>query len=257
MQSALLVVMDAVGSCTVSANAPSNDGYFAAPQIQRTFTISGGAGGPVGGGGAAITPPIQTGRPTLSGNAAVGEFLSASPGQWENQESLDFAYRWFRCDVQLTNPSAQQVETSCQVIENARLIRYLVGELDSGKHLLVEVRAENVFGLETVSYSSTVLFGGAAIPPATQEPAYWPKKLTDRSIKLYAKNIVGVGKVQFFLNGKEIAWVRAVDETDPKLRKANGFNYLVRTVNLKAGTKNAVEIYVDGERVRRAAYTVR
>ena len=59
------------------------------------------------------------------------------------------------------------------------------------------------------------------------------------------------------MNGKEIAWVRAIDATDPKLRTANGFSYLVRTVELEPGMKNAVEIYVDGIRERRAAYTVK
>jgi hypothetical protein len=61
------------------------------------------------------------------------------------------------------------------------------------------------------------------------------------------------------LNGREIAWVRAIDATDPKLRTVTagpmaGVSYLVRTITLQPG-KNALEIYVDGERVRRVAYT--
>lgn len=82
----------------------------------------------------------------------------------------------------------------------------------------------------------------------------WTKKLTDNQAKVYVKNVVAGGKVQIFVNGKEIAWVNAVDETDPKLRKANGFNYLVRTINLVPG-KNRVEIKVDGERERFITYT--
>ena len=53
---------------------------------------------------------------------------------------------------------------------------------------------------------------------------------------------------------QEIAWIRAVDNTDPKLRFANDTHYLVRTVNLTEG-KNAIEIFVTGERVGRVAYT--
>lgn len=68
------------------------------------------------------------------------------------------------------------------------------------------------------------------------------------SVKLYAKDIVGAGKVQFMLGGKEVAWVRAEDEPDPKLSSANGFSYRVRTVDLAPG-KNRFEILVDGERV--------
>jgi hypothetical protein len=60
------------------------------------------------------------------------------------------------------------------------------------------------------------------------------------------------------LNGKEIAWARAVSDDDPKLRKYTlegvEIPYLVRNVVLTPGIKNAFEIYVDGVRVWRAAY---
>jgi hypothetical protein len=83
----------------------------------------------------------------------------------------------------------------------------------------------------------------------------WTKNLNNRSVKMCAKNVIGAGKIRFMVNGKEVVWVRAIDETDAKLREANGFYYLVRTVTLKAGMKNVLEIYVDAERVRRAAYS--
>jgi hypothetical protein len=257
MSSGTAVTMDAAGTCTVSANVPESTGFFAAPQIQKVFSVSAGGSGGGGGGGIVVTPPVQTLRPSLTGTATAGQYLVASPGQWANQESLDFAYRWFSCDAGLTSPSQLQVESSCTVITNAKLIRYLVGELDAGSNILVEVEAVNAQGLATTTYSSTVAYGEEAVKEASGDPAYWPKKLTDSSLKLYAKNVVGAGKVQFFLNGKEIAWVRAIDATDPKLRTANGFSYLVRTVELEPGMKNAVEIYVDGIRERRAAYTVK
>lgn len=84
----------------------------------------------------------------------------------------------------------------------------------------------------------------------------WTKRSGD-SIKVYAKNVIGVGKVQFFVDGREIAWVNSVDSTDPKLRTANGFHYLVRTVDLKLdGSKTRFEVKLNGERVRRNTYTV-
>jgi hypothetical protein len=82
----------------------------------------------------------------------------------------------------------------------------------------------------------------------------WTKLQADGTAKMYAKNIVGAGKVQFFHNNKEIAWVRAADALNPKLRAANGAFYLVRTVELVDG-KNVLEVYIDGERVRRTAYS--
>jgi hypothetical protein len=84
--------------------------------------------------------------------------------------------------------------------------------------------------------------------------ASWTKKLDDSSAKIYAKNVVGAGKVQFMLNGKEIAWVNATSAADSKLRSANGAAYLVRTVEFAAG-KNVLEVYVDGVRTTRTAYT--
>jgi len=77
------------------------------------------------------------------------------------------------------------------------------------------------------------------------------------TVRFYAKDPIGIGKLQFKVNGREIAWIRAIDETDPKLRaRANGLPYLVRTITLAPG-KNALEIFVDGTRVWRAAYTGR
>ena len=87
----------------------------------------------------------------------------------------------------------------------------------------------------------------------------WTKKVSDNQVKFYAQSPENQGKVQFFVNGSEIAWIRAEDSSDPKLRTIDdgpmaGTSYLVRTVELQQG-KNALEIYQDGERVWRAAYT--
>ena len=239
------------GTCTLSATAAANDTYDSG---SATLSVSITAAAAAGGGGAApVAAPVLTARPVLTGSAVLGEYLVASAGTWQSQANLDFSYRWLSCDIALSAPTASQVEKNCQAIGTERLFRYLVSATDDGKNLLVEVTAINSSSLTSVTYSSTVLFNTVEVEQAT--PAYWPKKLNDSSVKLYAKNIVGAGKVQFFLNGREIAWVRAADANDPKLRTANGFQYLVRTVTLKAGMKNVLEIYVDGERVRRAAYS--
>jgi hypothetical protein len=84
----------------------------------------------------------------------------------------------------------------------------------------------------------------------------WTQRSGD-SIKIYAKTVIGVGKVQFYVDGREIAWVNSVDSTDPKLRTAKGFHYLVRTVDLKVdGSKTRFEVKLNGERVRRNTYTI-
>lgn len=74
-----------------------------------------------------------------------------------------------------------------------------------------------------------------------------------KTVKMYAKDPVGDGKIQFFVDGKELAWVNAVDESDPKLSVASGYPYLVGSVDLKPG-KNLVGIRPDGVRIWRAIH---
>lgn len=71
-------------------------------------------------------------------------------------------------------------------------------------------------------------------------------------VRLFVSDAVGMGKIQFMVNGREIGWVRAVDATNPKLRVAAVTHHFVRSHALAAG-KNAIEIYVDGERQKRVA----
>ena len=117
----------------------------------------------------------------------------------------------------------------------------------------------NVDLLVTSSSGSLILQDAFDIPNddciESETVSSWTKNLKNGTVKMYAKNLVGAGKVQFMLNGKEIAWVRAESTSDPKLREANGSHYLVRTVNLVPGQKNVLEIYVDGVRAWRAAYS--
>jgi hypothetical protein len=95
----------------------------------------------------------------------------------------------------------------------------------------------------------------------SDEAAYFTKRVSQTEVKVYAKNPVAVGKVQFKVNGRELAWVRATSARDPKLRLARVGDelvpYLVRSVTLTPGQKGAIEIYVDGRRAWRAAYTGR
>jgi hypothetical protein len=112
--------------------------------------------------------------------------------------------------------------------------------------------------------------GGGFVPPGAPiidvpeqtlsepKPRAWTRFIGNNQLKMYARDIVGAGKVQFFLNGREIAWVRATDGSDPKLnvRSAAGEpgDGMVRTVTAAAG-RNVLEIYVGDERVARRVFT--
>jgi len=82
----------------------------------------------------------------------------------------------------------------------------------------------------------------------------WTQLQADGTVKMYAKNIIGVGKIQFYQDGKEVAWVRATDALNPKLANANGSSYLVRTRETHSG-KNRFEIKLNGVQIWRATYS--
>ena len=98
------------------------------------------------------------------------------------------------------------------------------------------------------------LFSIVEAGPSMVPAGFSSIKRVGNSVRLFVLNPEGLGKVQFKINGREIAWVRAVDASDPKLRNVTGRAYFVRNANLKAG-KNAIEIFIDGKRVKRNAYT--
>jgi ELWxxDGT repeat protein len=116
---------------------------------------------------------------------------------------------------------------------------------------------QSSFGTLSFQGAFSLIAGSGIENPNDSPVKAWTKLLSDgKSVKAYAKGVLGVGKVQFFLNGKEIAWVRASDASDPKSRFANDSYYLVRTLKLISGQKNILEIYIDGKKVKRAAYSL-
>jgi formyltetrahydrofolate synthetase len=82
----------------------------------------------------------------------------------------------------------------------------------------------------------------------------WTRDFGNNQLKLYTREIIGAGKVRFVVNGREIAWVRAVDGNDRKLNVAG--DGMVRTVTAVPG-RNVFEIYIGDERVVRRIFTRR
>ena len=168
-------------------------------------------------------------------------------------------------EVELLDQQIVVRGTNLQQIESLELAGVsLIGEIVGGEYLVSTeslepneyvVSIQTSGGLVQTEFTITV-----AENPVVNTSGYWTKRNGD-NVKVYAKNIVGVGKVQFFVNGEEIAWIRAVDNTDPKLRvitegPMTGAVYLVRDIDLEPG-KNVFEIYVDGQRVERRIASLR
>jgi len=76
----------------------------------------------------------------------------------------------------------------------------------------------------------------------------WTKAIEGRTMKFYARGVIGAGKITFVLNGREVGWVRATGGNDSKINLAG--DGMVRTVQLRPG-RNVLEIYQDGKRVVR------
>lgn len=107
-------------------------------------------------------------------------------------------------------------------------------------------------GRITISDAISVTAQFVSITPGALSA--WTKlSESGQSVSFFAKNPVGLGKVQFMANGKEVFWSRAIDESDPKLSLRSGASYNVRRLELLKG-RNHLEIYLEGERVFRATY---
>lgn len=125
-------------------------------------------------------------------------------------------------------------------------------ELDPG---IYDLSLTSDQGKLTIQGAIRIVSGFVSITPDAQATiAAWTKVNEDRSeVRMYAKDPVGMGKVQFLVNGRELAWIRAVDEADPKLHVRGSSTYLLRKVELAPG-KNRFEIRVNGKRIYRATY---
>ena len=79
-------------------------------------------------------PPVNTGLPTVSGNATQGSTLSASPGTWSN-EPTGFGYQWRDCTI-----------GGCTSIPSATSASYTLQSSDVLDSVDVVVTASNVAG---------------------------------------------------------------------------------------------------------------
>lgn len=111
--------------------------------------------------------------------------------------------------------------------------------LSAGHHDMV---LQSSFGLLRVQQLFEVS-GGTDASRANTNRDVVIRTTAGRLTKIYIFDVVGAGKVQVFVNGKEIAWVNATAHNDPKLRQLpNGEGYLVRTVD----PDDAVTVFIDG-----------
>jgi hypothetical protein len=102
--------------------------------------------------------PTNTGLPTITGTAAVGQTLTASQGSWASNYLVDFSNDWLRCDGTGGNCAAFGAAGST----------YVVAEADKGSTLRARVTATNPAGTTQVSSAPTAVVPGA--PPVAPPP---------------------------------------------------------------------------------------
>lgn len=109
-------------------------------------------------GSAATTAgePQNSSAPTISGNAVVGEVLTANGGSWSGSPT-SYGFQWMRCDAS---------GGGCGAITGAAGQTYTVQSADVGKTVRVNVTATNASGT-----GGPVLSGQTAVVVAATAPA--------------------------------------------------------------------------------------
>jgi len=103
--------------------------------------------------------PRSTGRPVISGTAAVGQTLTATRGTWRGGPTA-YGFQWQRCDAQ---------GLSCAAVAGANGRQYLVGQGDVGSRMRVTVTARNSVRAATAVSAPTGVVPENA-PPANVSP---------------------------------------------------------------------------------------
>lgn len=101
--------------------------------------------------------PPNTQPPTISGQAAVGQTLTASQGTWTGT-GITFTYAWSRCDTAGAN---------CAAITGATANTYKLVDADAGHTIRVQVTAKNASGENSVTSAQTAVVTGGTAPPTT------------------------------------------------------------------------------------------
>ena len=145
----------AIAGAALSTYTPTEADQGLTLRAYVTATTSGGAVTSISGKtfpiiAAPHVAPAVSSVPTVTGKAAIGERLQASPGSWTGFVPITYVYRWQRCDA------AARV---CTNVPNATKTSYLVTARDIGFRLRLAVVARNSIGAtRAVSLATEPIF---------------------------------------------------------------------------------------------------
>jgi hypothetical protein len=134
-----LVAADIGRTVRVVVTASNADGRDLAPSLPSDVVAS-------------RNGPRSTARPTITGEAVVGEQLEVENGTWTPAPAT-FTYQWQRCDT---------AGAGCQAIAGATSLTYLVAPEDVGATLNVVVIARNPYGSGIATATATTIVAPGA-----------------------------------------------------------------------------------------------
>jgi hypothetical protein len=118
----------------------------------------------------AVTAPVNTAEPAISGSAVEGSTVTTTTGTWTGT-GITYAYQWVRCEADGGLPDG----SNCPTIPGATGSAYTPVSDDIGKTLRVQVTASNSAGSATVASNAT----GVVAQSPTVGP---PRSLVEPSI---------------------------------------------------------------------------
>jgi WD40 repeat protein/hemolysin type calcium-binding protein len=110
----------------------------------------------VGSAGPAARP-LNKATPVVSGQAANGQTLRATNGEWNGSTPMTFAYQWQACDKNVV---------TCTPVEGATASTFTITSKQIGKRLRVRVTATNTAGSAAIASQATAPVAGQASPTA-------------------------------------------------------------------------------------------
>jgi hypothetical protein len=181
----------------------------------------------------AVSAPVNTILPAITGTAALGQTLTASAGTWTGSPT-SFAYQWLRCDASSSN---------CVTIASATTSSYVPGASDVSSRLRVRVTATNSGGSTTAQSATTAVVTGtggtgSGPPVNTSLPAITGTPARARTLTAGAGAWTGAPTITFTYQ-----WLRCEpsDTTDcDDIGGATGQTYVVATADV--GKRIRVEV---------------
>lgn len=128
-----------------------------------------------------VAAPVNVVAPVVSGEARVGEMLTATPGQWEGNPT--FGFSWIGCDAMANN---------CAPIPGANQATYQLTAANLGGIVRAEVTATNAGGSASVASNNVgpVAPGTVKVPNVKGETFVTATKmLTDLGLTISATNV--------------------------------------------------------------------